>query len=341
MPRRRSSAAMGLPTKKPSKTKTKPKRRAPKVGGYHPLVKVIHNRIEPFSRNNGSVIYDENTVPVLPIHAKRTVSMTSDANGFGAMIVTPSWANNLYYGPTIGAGGDMTAIGTATAGVNYSSTDYFKYRLVSCGIRVRTICAPTAAAGIIKVLVNGSPVATGGFDLQTTQSHAYSYSDAVFESDLTVHLKPTGPSSKEFQPIATTFAAFPGWTNATVVLIGAPASTSMLNIEVVHNYEAIAPVEGALHHHSQRPAPHIRGIEDLVDHARNLHPHVVDNTKPSKTASVTGGIHKIGADLEVAAVDAVKSAAPGVAAWLWDKAKSMFWGAAEATEAGVESGLLI
>jgi len=283
--------------------------------------KVVEDRLDPFTRSYNSRLYDINTTPVLPVHSVRQITLTSDANGHGAVVIKPTWLDSYYDGPTITAANDMTAIGASVSGSFYSATAYAEYRIVSVGVRVRSIASPTTASGIVRIYCDNNVTSTG-YDLTRPQDHYESLSTPLYQCNVVAVSEPTGIESLETLKIDTAGVDARGWTSITVSVDGVPATTAVLELEIVHNFEAIPAPEGGFVHHAQKPAPHLPMIEHHVAKAREaLGGSTFDNNVPGKSfhdnlkSVAKDTFMSAGAVLATKASQALMEAAPDMAAF--------------------------
>ncbi len=240
------------------------------------VARVIHDKINPFQRSLNSRIFDMNTTPVIPVHATRRLTLTSDANGHGAIAISPSWASSYFEAPTISVANVVTAWGTATSGSFYSASNYDHYRVVSMGVRVMSIVSATNSSGMVTVGVL-KELPSGGVDLTKPQDFSECKTVPLYQADLTLLSEPTGIEALSTLDIATSAADLNGWTVLVVSVDGVPASTASLVLEVCHNFEVI-PLPGGGHtHYAHDPAPHSNVIETVASSARKALGAITDN----------------------------------------------------------------
>jgi hypothetical protein len=341
MPKKGNSLKMAVPPNPypGSRRKRKGGKRRRRRGGINraqlTAMKLVHDRLNPFSRSTGSRIFDHNASPVIPMHLTKTIILTSDSAGHGAVVVTPSWKEGLYLAPTIDGSNDMTALGSATAAPYYSATNFSKYRIVSMGVRITSISAPASAAGLVRIFVDNE-VLSGGFDLTIPQQHADSTVVPLYQCDSVAISEPTGFSAYDTHDATIGSAALTGWTQITVSVDGVPVSTDVLALEVCWNYE-VFPMPGADHNiYAREPAPHAPRMEDATSKARGHVNALVDQTKQSfiehiahaaETAVVTGAGAYVG-------TKAAGSAAAAATSW-WEGSTAL------AIEDGLEMGAML
>lgn len=261
--------------------------------------------VNPFTRNAGSRIFDANCTPVIPYHSVRQIVITSDANGHGAVVIAPTWAEQLYLAPTISVANDMTALGAATAGSGYSATAFESYRIASFGVKVKGIVAPLNASGYVRATTD---ITTVAHDLTAPQNHLACKTVPLSGCNFGVLSKPTGIEAYETIPIATGSDDYHGWTSITISLDGVPASTACLYVEVCINYEIFPAAGAGQNQFAQKAAPSHHGLSGAIDNLRN-----------GVGEFVEGGLEGLG----------VQQAA----GWLYGKAR----GALGAAEGAVES----
>lgn len=222
--------------------------------------------VNPFTRSSGSRIYDANATPVVPFHSVRQFVLTSDANGHGAVVLSPAWAEQLFLAPTVDVTNDMTALGAATVGVGYSATQYESYRIASMGVKVKSIVAPLSASGYVRATTDLTTVA---HVLTNPANHFSCKTEPLRSANFVVLSRPTGIEAYETVPIATAADNYHGFTSITISLDGAPASTACCYVEVCVNYEAFPAAGQSQNSFAQKAAPAHSGLQNAIDNLRN------------------------------------------------------------------------
>jgi hypothetical protein len=246
------------------------------------LKQLIGDTVNPFTRNAGSRIFDANCSPVIPYHSVRQIVLTSDANGHGAVVISPAWAEQMFLSPTVDSSNDMTALGSATVGSGYNSSTYESYRVVSVGVKVKSIVAPLDASGYVRATTD---ITTVAHSLTTPQNHLACKTVPLRSADFGVLSTMTGIEAYTTYPIATAADDFHGWTSITISVDGVPASTACLYLEVCANYELFPAAGQGQNQFAQKAAPAHSGIQGFIERARHTIGNFVEGGLAGEGAS--------------------------------------------------------
>lgn len=194
---------------------------------------------DPFCEaSRGSRIPDDDSSPSVPITIKSTYYAGTGGSGSAAIRVraNPSACFSL---ATAISGTNVTTWGGHTAMIDYAAvaTSFSKYRMVSFGVRIYPVVAPTAQSGSLRVITSPeltpTPIDLGGGLWEAIDTVAFSEADVYWVG------KPSGTTWKEYVDIAGEAP----YTHCNAVLYGGPASTAIVYaIEVVMNMECLVEV---------------------------------------------------------------------------------------------------
>jgi hypothetical protein len=176
--------------------------------------------------------------------------MSSNASGVGAFLVAPNYSNQFIAGATgtptnlnaVNFSGSFVSQGDLISGVN-------QVRLVSWGARIRRIVAPLNASGMVRIRKYGDTDAAG-FAVLDCDSYARTESfDVPLQDAKQIHIlgsHTSQPAANFYAP--DDFTSTPGsalvgdWVAGgfgplTIGVDGAPASTGVLDIEIIAHWE--------------------------------------------------------------------------------------------------------
>lgn len=181
------------------------------------------------------------------------------------------------------------------------SSAFSEYRIVSWGIRVINLVAPTDQSGYVRFITHpADPTAaalpfSGGLFAEVHDLPAHDL-DAVWIS------KPLGSEWTQYEPIG----GYHNWENVTIVGTGWPSSyTGAVRVEVVFNIEAVVSVGSISSLMSSPAADHSPVAITTAEHTKKKHPSVV---RTKSWFSVIGNA------LWEGAKSAVSAYAPGLVA---------------------------
>lgn len=218
---------------------------------------------DPFCAHaNGCKYPDDSSAKTLAYtyHTRTTVSTTAAGDAYllfapqygnapftqAATIVAPStvltWDNFAVYSP----------IANAEA-----------YRIVSWGLRLKRICAPLTTQGMVLVR---SMQQESGQHFQPIDLSSFSRSEVLDlplqdAKPITIVGKHSSQRPEAFYQVNTDAAAVVDWdargfTPVTINVVGGPASTAVLDIEIIIHYELMFTEDSGLGMLSTPPPPH-------------------------------------------------------------------------------------
>lgn len=177
----------------------------------------------------------------------------------------------------------IMTMSSVTAGVYTSSSSYTPlpgylaaasymaaYRIVTAGLIIRNVCPALTAGGFI-VITRQAVMASGV--TAYSAGNVYGVETATHSicagMEVPVIFRELGTSSRSFQAANTSGTAPPGgWDVITIEIVGAPASTVMLDIENVYNIEfTLTPANVGLQQFLPVSAPSNPVVSNLANHA--------------------------------------------------------------------------
>lgn len=177
----------------------------------------------------------------LAFPARGRWNISTDANGNGSILIVPQYSAQVVGAASIG--GDAAVFSALLTPVFPVITGVTQYRVVSWGFKLRNTAAPMLSSGIVRVrLFSDSGYASSA----TSLCSSYKCIDALDVSlqdtkEVCVMPPRTGTQSTFFVPIEpiTVSSALPatGWSYAQVSIIGGPATSAPVDIELFYNYE--------------------------------------------------------------------------------------------------------
>jgi hypothetical protein len=294
--RRKTTSTTVVVHKQNKQSKPKKKGNVNKSKTMHPCNIAMINPFLP--QVNGIRSPDEYGWPTGTGVTRNDATLGSDANGFLAQIFTP--VQSYYrYAPA------NTTAGTVTwAGGTYSNTSQLSalqsvatlYRTVAWGIRITTESSLTATSG--HIWVAHIPFDVSGalpyFEAPTTENQ---YASCVLsekfslvelaERPLIVPARAIDDGIYRFRTPntndekASTTAAVEssnGWANIAIFVAGAPASTGIINVEVIHHVEYIQAPNAFFDFIDTQPSPYDLQAMITNTQANSLKPIAVIET---------------------------------------------------------------
>lgn len=207
---------------------------------------------DPFCKHASGAKYpDDSSSRTLAYSDRGMVTLATDANGFAGVLWNPTYSNFplAFSSSTLDGSGVVTAYSTLASRVLFPSVD--EYRIVSSGFVLRSIAAPLSAAGLVSVRSYG----TEALDLTTAPMLSYGSGEALdvplrLVNEVAVVTPHSSEMPQAFYRTAsdgTTVATWqsPGYDPVSIFVSGAPASTAVLSLEYIVNYELIfSPTTG-------------------------------------------------------------------------------------------------
>lgn len=209
------------------------------------LLHAVCGLTDPFCTHAVGAKYpDPSSLRTLPFSRRLRAVLSSDSAGVENILFFPQlscWS----------APASLTYVGNAvTAWEGLGAVPYISgaiaYRIVSCGVKIKHICAPLTASGTVHVrsfaVDNGSSVVA----VDTTTYNCASSIDVPIQDadEIVVALQHTTQMPQVFYTVAsdsTTVAGATcrGFAPITISLSGCPASTPMVSVEFFTHFELV------------------------------------------------------------------------------------------------------
>ena len=232
---------------------------------------VISNT-DPFHASaQGAKLFDSVAGHSVPFQCRQVTTLSTDANGLGAINLTPllqaayrldaTWTANqvtTWGTPTV----YPEAVSTITAG---------RYRIVNFGVRILGTVAPINASGVVTIFSQAEFV-PNGFDVGSSLAEQVTRVP-LHSLDHQWVSKPTGSESRLHDVSAADYGQI-DWTTCTVAVLGGPASTSVITVECVLNIEFLPEPSSALTRIATPAAPHDIGRQMAIANVHRALPHV-------------------------------------------------------------------
>lgn len=240
------------------------------------LTQALLNPFSPVAR--GAKIPDDDSARSIAFTSvnRKTVSVGGSTTVF---TFTPNLSTYYKQSQTISGGVVTVWNPTVTPVENFTniSDTFSQYRIVSWGVRVVPLAAPTAQSGYISMQTNGIDATVANYDpysgfYEEIENYPVAGSEVMWVA------KPQGTDWKVYQPIA----AGHNWTSLAVFIDG---YTGLVLFETVFNVEAtvqINTIAGALATPAEDHKPHVL---TLTDHVRNRTKHAHPN-EPAFSATL-------------------------------------------------------
>lgn len=274
-------------------------RRAP---GLSAVVRQAQSLLDPFSEAAaGSKWPDESNAKTLPFQIRGMRTVTTDANGRAAMMFLPFCNGGFGYCNTDSIDGTNAVFSTA---FNYAITGTFRqaasaYRLVSAGIKVRSIASLQDSKGFI-IAREVSPtegVAGNNYNVISYMSfndpHVITHS-LRDDDPLTYTFRAIGPTAHSLQTapndvsssLDLSLADCYGWAFPVVAFSACPASTAVAIVEYVFNVEFTFDPGHEMNRLATNSHP---ANKDLTQHISN----VLNDAKPFSKGELKNDIHNL------------------------------------------------
>jgi len=195
-----------------------------------------HALTHPWSKAaRGSKIPDDDSTRSVSYQQRFTVPIPVVTGGFGGCIVRPNpTSGTVWTAATADATGILTWSGPFTdPDVAQITAAADTYRIVSFGVRVYSLLAPTAQSGYIKVMTTPSIVSTAAPFLTSGGLFERVETFPTANSDIHWISSPVGTTWKEYLPIGT----IASYENVAIYLAGLPVSSTAMQLELIYNLE--------------------------------------------------------------------------------------------------------
>ncbi len=212
------------------------------------LERVVHQTCSitnPFcAAARGSKYPDDTSLPTLPYQLHGNVALSTNASGRAGALFLPGFSYQYSLDSTVTVPGSPAYANLSS----FSLTGLLpnSYRLVSWGVRVKSIAAPLNASGMVYIRLFNLAVGTQANSITATGWNAVAAANVPLRTcnDVTITSRPTSrefwnyktPSTTNPDNLTTNWTN-PGWSSISVYVEGGPASTAVLDFEVFYNYE--------------------------------------------------------------------------------------------------------
>jgi len=250
-------------SKKSKQRKVQPKPKRPVQRKPTALVRQPHNQMsqlnhlvhpicglnDPFCEHaDGAKYVDMGSTRTLPYTFRGIVNLTTLATGNGSAAFLPNWLNNPITLANTDVGGGVFSYNALSAAGLLTGVD--AVRITSAGVILRVISAPLTTSGYVAIRnyggANSNSINTQNqlSFLNCTASHNIPLADCkefaavTRRTDVTASQfrTPAAIAASGGSPIAWTS---PGFEHMSITVMGAPASTAVLQIEYVVHLELV------------------------------------------------------------------------------------------------------
>jgi hypothetical protein len=296
------------------------------------MLSAVNSQWDAFSPEAaGAKQFDSNAALTNTWRSVDVFTVTTDSNGAAAFQVSCVPGARFRQATTITSDVVSTdASWTASAGNSYA-TAHEAFRVVSFGVRFKTICNANVAAGTMRVNSVHTPQSLAAFTDFASDCTFYPIQHG-FKAKW--YAKPRGEHIHDFLDGAaqisdlTASGAVQGLptTNLDVFISGATASTGVLLVETVVNYELL-PIESDVNtsQSAGRSWPHVQKIIDTVSNVARDHPHVVEGVAGAGAVGTLIGGAETGAGMYAG----TELASAAASSSIWDSIGGALLGAAE------------
>lgn len=240
---RRKAAVRTPPVPRPPRVPRAPKQ--PRVAPA--TVHAVCGLTDPFcDASVGAKLPDGSSMRTMPYRIHFVKTLTTDASGNVGQLILP----NVYQSPAVtgsivGTVFTAAAMGAAVVALPAGVT---RYRMISCGYVLRNICAPLNAQGVVELRTfstagGGSLAAIDLVTYMCANSATFALQDCHSHSTIIAH---TAQRAADFYaPLETTPTTAvtawvaPGFCPSSIGVIGGPASTAVLRLEIIMNVEYV------------------------------------------------------------------------------------------------------
>jgi hypothetical protein len=214
------------------------------------LVQQVCSLTDPFCDHAiGARYFDSVGSKSLAYPQRYMFNMSTTVGGNASTLILPNYWNQWYNAATTLGGVPMTA--TYTSGVPAAPviTTVANYRIVSYGLRIKNIVAPLSSSGMVSIRGFSSQVGASYASLQPLSFNADFVANIPLQDckDVAIIGKRANNTSAFYANPSTTWNPTntpsqwvgPGWGAINIYVDGAPASTAVLAVELVVNFEIV------------------------------------------------------------------------------------------------------
>lgn len=252
---------VALPTRKQPQVNSN-KLMVPRNLQLAPAMHKVCGLTDPFCMHAmGAKFPDNSSVRTLPFSFKGVHTITTNAGGYAGLMFNPSYKFQPICLPVaLDAGG--LAVNWHESLVFAPITGVMGYRIVSAGFRLKHMCTPLTASGIVRVR-SWQSTYTNSYSALTLGSYNCSNHADIPLQDL-----------KDFAAIITRTAQMPqtfynviddinilearrlnGFNPISIFVTGAPPNTTVIDLEYVVNYELVFDEDTGLQQAATPPPP--------------------------------------------------------------------------------------
>jgi len=205
---------------------------------------------DPFCAHADNVKYpDSSAARSLPLkqHYTFTIAIGATVSTNNSVLFVPGYQN----GYATGTGNPSSYAGNFNANPSISA-GVVGYRIVSSGLRIRSMCAPLNASGIVQIRGFAAPNSSTLVSIGNDSFNCDFYQDIPLQSinlngytDILVRRIDEVGSRQFVAPLttnptpATNNWFSPGWGAVTITVVGGPINTTVLQVEVFNHHEVV------------------------------------------------------------------------------------------------------
>lgn len=237
------------------------------------LVSRVCGLVDPFCEHAFGTKYpDDSSIRTLAVTERQRFTLVSAPDGTSGFMFVPSFANNSILGANASVGGVVT-LGNFTIN-SEALADASQFRIVSAGMIIRRISAPLTSSGMVHV--RGIPIESGAptSDFDVTAYNVTSSIDMPLQDckELVVIAPHSSQMPQTFYNVANAPTSITDWTatgftNTLVGVTGVPASTPVLDVEVVVHIELVFTNESYLNRMATAAPPSDSTLTTLANYA--------------------------------------------------------------------------
>lgn len=228
---------------------------------------------DPFcSHAVGAKYMDNGSIKSLALTRHDRVTITTSTNGQWANMFVPSYNLKPWISPVsvITSVADFTAAAGTASGAPVAAS----CRLVSMGLKLRSIVAPLSASGMVRIRGFGAQTTSTLANVDITTYNCDFFQDIPLNAckEVVVNLKRVDPTAKNFRtpsainPDAVfTNMVCPGFGPVLISVDGGPVSLPVLDVETFQNWEITFPDSDALQQAATKSPPFVQKISTVSD----------------------------------------------------------------------------